>query len=66
MAPARFEELVESLLQVDEVEPTYGMNQVAVIDKEMGTVTELKSCLEEVSQRWLPQARPMINIESLL
>lgn len=50
-----FEEMVETILQLDEVSPTYSMNQVAVIDKEMGVIEELKTCIEEVAQRWLPE-----------
>ena len=43
-----FDEMVESLLQIDEVEPKYSLRDVTIMDQEMGIVEKLKESLEDV------------------
>ena len=47
-----FDEMVESLIQIDEVEPNYVLREVMVMDQELGTVECLKESLEDVEEKF--------------
>ena len=51
------EEAIESLLQLEASEPTYGLRRICFVDAKLDTAEALASALVEVSRRWLPEER---------